>query len=111
MNKRGLSVLLSLVLAVSLIGPTAASAGVSEGDVCRIDSTGYATLSAALTAVTEGQTIVLLADVVYGSPIVSSTRAFSLDLSGCDLTVESAQVYCLASTGGKQLSVLNSSEA
>ena len=94
-----------------MLGAVPASAGAVEGDVCRIDTTGYTTLTAALTAVTEGKTIVLLTDIAYDSPIISNTRSFSVDLAGYDLSIASAQVYCLAATGGKQLSLLNTSAA
>jgi len=111
MKRKLFSALLSLVFAASLLGAGTVAAGAADGDACRIGAAGYATLGAALTAVADGQTIVLLTDVSYGSAIVSSTRAFSIDLSGYDLTVESAQYYCLASTGGKQLSIANSGAA
>jgi len=110
MKRRLISVLLSIALSVSLLGAVTVSAGAADGDVCRIDAAGYATLGAALTAVTEGKTIVLLADVAYGDQIVSSTRAFTIDLAGFDLSVTSAQFYCLASIGGKQLAITNSGE-
>ena len=110
MKKRFLSVFLSVVLSFSLLGAVPAAAGAAEGDVCRIDATGYSTLGAALTAVMDGQTIVLLADVAYNNQIVSSTRAFTIDLAGHDLSVTSAQFYCLASIGGKQLAITNSGE-
>lgn len=110
MKRRLISVLLSIALSVSLLGAVTVSAGAADGDVCRIDAAGYATLGAALTAVTEGKTIVLLADVAYGDQIVSSTRAFTIDLAGFDLSVTSAQFYCLASIGGKQLAIANSGQ-
>ena len=108
MKRRFLSVFMSAALSVFLLGAIPAAAGVTEGDVCRIDATGYAALSGALAAVTEGKTIVLLADIACDSPIVAGTRSFSVDLAGYDLSVTSAQVYCLAATGGKQLSIENS---
>ena len=110
MKRRLISVLLSIALSVSLLGAVTVSAGAADGDVCRIDAAGYATLGAALNAVSEGKTIVLLADVAYGDQIVSSTRAFTIDLAGYDLSVASAQFYCLASIGGKQLAITNSGE-
>ena len=110
MRRRFLPALFSLVLSVSLLGPVTVYAGATEGDVCRIDTTGYTTLGSALSAVTEGKTIVLLADIAYDGQIAAGICSFSIDLAGHGLSVTSAQVYCLAATGGKQLSISNSTE-
>ena len=110
MKKKQIAAFLSAVLSAALLSAVPAAAGVTGGGVCRIDATGYPTLGAALTAVTEGKTIVLLTDIACDSPIIANTCSFSVDLAGFGLSVASAQVYCLAATGGKQLSIVNSSE-
>jgi|GEM_PF-2087948 len=113
MKRNILSAFLSFLLVLSLLGAVPAAAGVSGGDasVCRIDASGYTTLGAALQAVMEGQTIVLLTDIDYDSPIMASTRSFSIDLAGYSLSIATSEVYCLAATGGKQLSISNSGGA
>ena len=93
-------------MAFSLLGTIPAWA--ADTDVCSIDTTGYATLAAALAAVTEGKTIVLLADVVYTSPIATNSHTYSIDLNGHSLSVATQTIYCLVATGGKQLSLVNS---
>lgn len=57
-------------------------------NVAEIDGTGYATLQAAVNAVTEGQTIKLLKDTTVDSAItIASDRpSFTLDLNGKKLT-------------------------
>jgi len=113
MKRNILSAFLSFLLVLSLLGAVPAAAGVSGGDasVCRIGASGYTTLGAALQAVMDGQTIVLLTDISHDSPIIASTRSFSIDLAGCSLSIATSEVYCLAATGGKQLSISNSSGA
>ena len=50
------------------------------GQVCQIGSTTYATLDAALAAVTNGQTITLLSDITYTSPIDLGDKSITFNL-------------------------------
>ena len=57
--------------------------------VCQIDSTKkYYSLSDALAAFTDGQTIKLLADITHTNSIIADSKVLSIDLNGYDLTVE-----------------------
>ena len=50
------------------------------GQVCQIGSTAYATLDDALSAVADGQTITLLADITYKNPIDLGDKSISFNL-------------------------------
>lgn len=54
--------------------------------VAKIGDTEYATLAAAYSAVRDGQTIKLLADIEVSTTISVSSRAFTLDLNGKTIT-------------------------
>ena len=61
----------------------------AEPSVAQIGSTGYATLQAAVDAVTSGQTIKLMADITLSTAVtIASSNAynFTLDLNGKKLT-------------------------
>lgn len=95
-----------LIVAVVLLSSTVApfTAGAADS-VCRIGLTGYDTLAAALAAVQDGQTIVLLTDVTHNES-VQVLSSFTLDLAGYDLTVAATvDTYSLYASNGKQLTI------
>lgn len=96
----------ALVLLSSAVAPFTAGAADS---VCRIGLTGYDTLGAALAAVQQGETIELLMDITHNAKIEASLCSFAVDLAGHRLDLSAASMYCLAATGGRQLSIVNSS--
>ena len=94
-NKKSYIFALLLVMAV-LVGlwpgitfgeQSAADLTVSDSVYVRIGETGYATLDEALDAVSEGETIQLLADVSDNNGISLSGKKFNLDLNGNTLTI------------------------
>lgn len=79
--------ILSLILAtVMLLGLLPTTAQAASG-VCEIGTTGYATLEAAMGAVTTGQTIKLLSNINYNTGISVSGKRITFDLNGCILNV------------------------
>lgn len=83
---RGLCVLLWCLLAMVFIA--AAPIGtLAAGEVCQIDGVTYETLGEALAAVTDGETIRLLADIDYESGILINGKAITFDLNNHTLEV------------------------
>ncbi|MBE6667338.1 MAG: hypothetical protein E7607_03400 [Ruminococcaceae bacterium] len=64
--KKLLCIILVALMLLACV-PFAVFGSVKDTDVCKIGDTGYATLSEAITAVKDGQTIVLLKDVTLSS--------------------------------------------
>jgi len=59
---------------------------IAETDVASIGEQGYATLDAAVTAATDGQTVTLLKDVELGTASFEINKPITLDLGGKTLT-------------------------
>lgn len=73
----------------------------AEGEVCEINGTPYATLDAALAAVTDGQTIRLLAPIDYNQGIsITDGRSIIFDLNGFNLNVTNSGGVGLTVTSG-----------
>lgn len=66
-------------------------------NVCKIGSTGYPTLDAALAAVQDGETITLLQNIDYADAlIIDNGKDFTLDLAGYKLNIENPAQYYYA---------------
>ncbi|WP_298034967.1 S-layer homology domain-containing protein [uncultured Dysosmobacter sp.] len=81
--RRGLAVLLALVMALSLI-PTAALAA---GDVAQVGETVYQSLDEAFTGARDGDTVKLLGDAAVTEEIMIECDV-TLDLNGCTVSSE-----------------------
>jgi uncharacterized repeat protein (TIGR02059 family) len=68
--------------------------------VCAIGTTGYASLTGALTAVSTGQTITLLKDINYETDIVVGGKSITFDLNGYTLTVKPSDMAFGINVGG-----------
>lgn len=96
-----------LVLALLLIPfdvlASGASAGLSAsvGGVAEVNGTGYASLSEALSAWTEGSTIKLRSDVTTGSTINVPTGEHTLDLNGYGIKMTGSGSVINVSSGAK----------
>ena len=92
MKKRLLSILMSLCMVIAMLPGTALAFSYNAAEI--IGGTQYATLQAAVGAVTEGQTIKLLNNVTGKISIpYESTLSFTLDLNGC--TMESTSGHTI----------------
>lgn len=81
--------------------------------VCAIGGTPYASLGAALSALTSGQTITLLEDITYNDRIWAASGSsyypsLNLDLNGYDLEISDVEVP-IASLEGYSVTVTDSS--
>jgi len=111
MRKKALSWILTVAMVLSFFVTMPTTANAQPPDYnCQIVETGveYASLGAALSAVSSGQTIQLLTDIEYGSMIMANTKSFTLDVSGYTLTVNVLNTTCLYASGGFDLSVTDS---
>lgn len=73
----------------------------AAGEVCKINGTPYATLDAALAAVTDGQTITLLAPIDYNQGIsITDGRNIIFNLNGFNLNVTNSGGVGLTVTSG-----------
>ena len=96
--KKALATILALVMALGLT-----TAAWADGEVAEITKDGattkYATLAEAITAASDGDTIVLTADVNNGDGIVvTSGKNFTLDFAGHTYTITQ---HVVGSTGTK----------
>ena len=115
MGKRLLSCILTLTMALALtaIFPAAVKADANVCAVIAADNNTvvnqYSDFGAALTAVTDGQTIRLLADIGYGNKIVLNSKSFNIDVDGHVLTVNLTGDTCITATNGFDLFVKDKS--
>ena len=65
----------------------------------------YESLSEALTAVTDGQTIQLLDDISYTGKITASDKSFEIDMNDKTLSVSTTADNAFSATNGKTLSI------
>lgn len=88
MKKRILSMLLVATMLLSL-APFGAVTAFAAGNEAKIGSIEYATLQAALAAVTTGQTITMLEDISYtdGTDFVIDGKTVTIDFDGHSITV------------------------
>jgi hypothetical protein len=70
----------------------------------------YESLSEALTAVTDGQTIKLLDDISYNNSIATAGKSFTIDLNGYTLNVSTTADNSISATNGKTLTFSGSGE-
>ncbi|HCG98606.1 MAG TPA: hypothetical protein DE036_02015, partial [Actinobacteria bacterium] len=82
-----------------------------QGDVCQIDSTGYATLDEALAAVPAGgataTTIKLLQGINYAGGITVANKKITFDLNGKTLSVNNTAGTGLTVTSGSVIDITN----
>jgi hypothetical protein len=109
MNKRKklLSWVLSVVMLLSLVAalPMTASADPPPSPVCKIGSTEYLSLSDALAAFADGQTIQLLKDITHNNSIIADNKVLSIDLNGYNLTVENVAGHALQAKNNGTLNI------
>ena len=133
MKKRFLSTLMALCLALSLLPATAlaveegdasgaaggeptgseiqATRAIEETDVAAIGDQGYATLSAAMSAAKDGETVRLLKETSEASQIYIYGEKITLDLNGYTLTTTATKNFLnLYNTNGK-LTITDESES
>jgi hypothetical protein len=125
---RQLSALLSILLVcivISLITPTAFAIAADSVDsmisdtdvsiedsslspVCAIEDQTFTTISCALDAIRDGQTVKLLQSIDYFSPVLISGKAITLDLNGYELNIETTVGAALTATNGGVLALSDS---
>ncbi|MCC8078536.1 MAG: hypothetical protein LIO57_00475 [Oscillospiraceae bacterium] len=89
---------LALLLAAALCLGMLPMAAMADGDVAQVDNTGYATLQAAVDAVSGSGTIKLLLDTTEDVTIPNGAE-ITLNLNGCTLTNESGNTITIESGG------------
>ncbi len=104
--KRTLARILAVIMVVSMMPMTSFGAA-SDTDKYRIGDTGYATLNAAIAAVQDGETIIMLQDdSSYSIEINKPDVSFTLDLDGNNLG-DSTSWYTLKITAVETLTIVN----
>ena len=104
-----LAVVCALALAL-VAAPLAARADDDATNVAKIGDTEYATLAAAVSAASDGDTITLIADTSASSQIKITGVSITLDLNGCTLTLgsDSSAARMLYVSSGASLTVTDS---
>lgn len=111
MYKKILSWLLTVAMVLSFVVAMPVTANAQPPDYnCQIVETGveYASLDAALSAVSSGQTIKLLTDVTSEEMIAATNKSYTLDVNGYSLSVEPTNQTCLYATSVYRLSITDS---
>ncbi len=102
---------MALLFCIAL--PTAVKADTNVCEIVAVDGTTvlnqYTDFPAALTAVADGQTIRLLADIGHGDRIVFNSKSFNIDVNGHVLTVNPTGDTCITATNGFDLLVKDTS--
>ena len=101
-------VVFAAIPAVDATEPTGAGETAGSANVAKIGEKEYATVAAAITAATDGQTVVLLKNVTE-SVTIASGKNVVLDLAGFKLTNEANKDTITIALGGT-LKVTDSSE-
>lgn len=83
--------LLAVWMALSMLPiPARAAVTASETAACVIGTTEYATLTAALAAAQDGDTVRLLESITHTSPVVIGDMEITFDLNGYDLAIDTS---------------------
>ncbi|MDH7478572.1 MAG: right-handed parallel beta-helix repeat-containing protein, partial [Syntrophomonadaceae bacterium] len=73
--------------------------------VVKIDDTEYESLSEAMAAVSDGQTIQLLEDLSHSGSVSASAKSFEIDLAGKTLAVSSNADNGVSATNGQTITI------
>ena len=86
-SKKFISLILTVIMTLGVLPTFAFPAFAAEGDVCRIGDKYYGSLTEALDAVKDGETITMLLSVQYTDEIAINRINVTIDLNGYVLDV------------------------